>query len=370
MIMKRVISKMLSVLFLVTVMSVGASAQSRLDSLLPVRGFCIALPTPDRVDEFINFINTELAPRQVNTLVLRVEYKYKFKSHPELIDTLALSKREVRRIVKACMHNNIRVIPLIDLLGHQSGRSGPGKLLSVYPQFDETPMPKTPDTAKIVLNGFNMKSYCPLHPDVHRVLFDVIDEICDVFKTDAFHAGMDEVFDIGNDKCPRCAGKDPSELFAGEVRTLHDHLAGEGRSMWMWGDRLLDGRTTGMGRWEASYKNTFRAIDMIPKDVVICDWHYERPDLSPVYFAMKGISVMTCPFRNPVSAVQQIDDMVRFRQYSTKQMSERFLGIMETVWSGTGIFLDGFYGRTTDTKAGDNTPWNCFRKMYDRVRKL
>ena len=357
-------------LVVTTAINRGVSGQAKVDTILRVSGFCIALPTPDNLDEFVNFINTELAPRQVNTLVLRVEYKYKFRSHPELIDTLALSKRELRKIVKACKKNNIRVIPLIDLLGHQSGARGPGKLLRVYPQFDETPAPKIKDTTKVILNGFNMKSYCPLHPDVHKVLFDVIDEICRIFESDAFHAGMDEVFDLGNDKCPRCAGRDKAELFAGEVRTIRDHLAGNGRVMWMWGDRLLDGKTTGMGRWEASYINTHRAVDLIPKDVVICDWHYERTDLSPVYFAMKGLSVMTCPWRNPVSAVQQIDDMVRFRQYSTPQMSERFLGIMETVWSNTATFLDGFYGRTTDTKSGENTPWNCFRKMYERIGKL
>jgi hypothetical protein len=368
--MRNIIIRSLLLLVVTTAINHGVSGQSRLDSILSVRGFCIALPTPENLDEFVNFINTELAPRQVNTLVLRVEYKYKFRSHPELIDTLALSKRELRKIVKACKKNNIRVIPLIDLLGHQSGARGPGKLLRVYPQFDETPAPKIKDTTKVIMNGFNMKSYCPLHPDVHKVLFDVIDEICGIFESDAFHAGMDEVFDLGNDKCPRCAGRDKAELFAGEVRMIRDHLAGNGRIMWMWGDRLLDGKTTGMGRWEASYLNTHRAVDLIPKDVVICDWHYERPDLSPVYFAMKGLSVMTCPWRNPVSAVQQIDDMVRFRQYSTSQMSERFLGIMETVWSNTATFLDGFYGRTTDTKSGDNTPWNCFRKMYERIGKL
>ena len=307
--MKNLRIKLLLVIAVLTAVSISTSGQSKLDTQLPVRGFCIALPTPDNLNEFVNFINTELAPRQINTLVLRVEYKYKFKSHPELIDTLSLSRREIRKIVKACKNNNIRVIPLIDLLGHQSGAKGPGRLLRVYPQFDETPAPKIPDTAKVVLNGFNMKSYCPLHPDVHKVLFEVIDEICDVFGTDAFHAGMDEVFDLGNEKCPRCAGRDKAELFAGEVRAIHNHLAEQGRAMWMWGDRLLDGKTTGMGRWEASYINTHRAVDLIPKDVVICDWHYERPDLSSVYFAMKGLSVMTCPWRNPVSAVQQIDEI-------------------------------------------------------------
>lgn len=345
--------------------------RARMDSLLPVRGFCIALPTPDRVDEFVHFIDTELAPRGVNTLVLRVEYKYKWKSRPELIDTLALSKREVKKILKMCRKHDIKMIPLIDLLGHQSGRNGLGMLLKVYPQFEETPMEFGNDPARLPMNGFNMRSYCPNHPDVHNVVFDVVDEICDVFESDVFHAGMDEVFDIGNDKCPRCAGKDKAELFAGEVWTIRNHLASKGRQMWMWGDRLLDGRTIGLGRWEGSYNNTHRAIDMIPKDVTICDWHYERADLTAALFAMKGLDVMTCPFRNPNSAVMQAEDMVRFRQNSAKVMKERFRGVLHTVWSSTGVFLDGFYGRTpVDQNAGDRTPWEAFRRMYDRIAEF
>lgn len=36
----------------------------------------------------------------------------------------------------------------------------------------------------------------------------------------------------------------------------------------IWGDRLIDGKTTGIGAWEASMNNTYRAIDLIPKDVL------------------------------------------------------------------------------------------------------
>jgi len=53
-------------------------------------------------------------------------------------------------------------------------------------------------------------------------------------------------------------GAGPSVLFAGEVRTIHDHLAQKGRELWIWGDRLIDGKTTGIGEWEASYNNTYR----------------------------------------------------------------------------------------------------------------
>ena len=181
------------------------------------------------------------------------------------------------------------------------------------------------------------KSYCPLHPEVHKMVFDVIDEICDVFETSAFHAGMDEVFYLGDDKCPRCSGRDKAELFADEVRLLDDHLAQKNRQLWIWGDRLIDGQTTGLGIWEASYNNTYRAIDMIPKDVVICDWHYERADKTAVYFAMKGLHVITCPFEGPALAVIQAEDMVNFRKESSEEMQDKFYGMMQTVWSDAGI---------------------------------
>ena len=58
---------------------IGVKAQQKLDSILPVRGFCIDVPRPAGVDSFIRFINEELAPRKVNTLFLAVDYRYQFK---------------------------------------------------------------------------------------------------------------------------------------------------------------------------------------------------------------------------------------------------------------------------------------------------
>jgi len=316
-----------------------------------------------------------VAPRKVNTLILQVDYRYQYKSHPELVDTLALSEADAKSIVQACKQNGIRIIPQINCLGHQSWAGKTGKLLSVYPQFDETPWVAMPAKYEWP-NADNLycKSYCPLYPGLHKVLFDVIDELCNVFEANAFHAGMDEVFYIGESKCPRCGGRDPSELFAGEVRTLHQHLAEKGKELWIWGDRLLDGKTTGLGIWEASYNNTYRAIDMIPKDVVICDWHYERPDKSAVYFAMKGFRVVTCPWRQPDVAVTQVNDMAALRQQATKAMKDRYLGIVETVWSPVSHFLNGYYDLLPPnaTPANSNadelnkTPWNTFRAIFDR----
>lgn len=335
---------------------------------MPVRGFCIAAPSHEYLEDFVKFIDEELGPRRINTLILRVDYNYQYESHPELRDASALSKKEVKKIVEACRKHEIRIIPQVNLLGHQSWAGSIGNLLRVYPQFDETPNVKMPE--KYVwpnTDGLYCKSYCPLHPEVHKIVFDIVDEICDVFEADAFHAGMDEVFYIGEPQCPRCSGKDKAELFAGEVTRIHDHLALKSRSLWIWGDRLIDGKTTGIGEWEGSYNNTYKAVDLIPDDVMICDWHYERPDQTPVYFAMKGLSVVTCPWRNSESAVLQVRDMVKFRNSSTPEMRDRFKGIVQTVWSGAGQFLDSYYKRKTDGTTDQTV--SCFKALFDEIGK-
>jgi hypothetical protein len=344
-------------------------SQEKIDSLLPIRGLCIASPRRAEVDKFVGFIRDELVPGRINTLILRVDYNYRFESHPELSDSDALTKSDVRKIVKVCRENHIKIIPQIDLLGHQSDDNRLGNLLRAYPGFDETPWVKMP--LKYTWpnpDKLYCKSYCPLNPKVHDIVFDVMDEICDVYETDAFHAGMDEVFYLGEEQCPLCSGRDKAELFAGEVTAIRDHLSLKNRRLWIWGDRLIDGKTTGLGEWEASYNNTYRAIDLIPKDVMICDWHYERPDQTAVYFAMKGFDVVTCPWREPSIAVAQVDDMIRFRKSSTPEMKERFRGVVQTQWSGAGRFIDSYYGKGNE-KSGSNAG-SCFRALLDGIKGI
>ena len=373
-VMKKTILLFLTIILLFAVNENAKSTplqnQPTLSDTLPVRGFEIVVPRPSGVDSFVTFIKKELIPRHVNTLVLRVDYSYQFKSHPELIDSFALSEKDVKKIVRACKQGDIKIIPQINLLGHQSWANRLGKLLSVYPQFDETPWVPMPVKYEWP-NADNLycKSYCPLVPGLHKIIFDLIDEICDAFETNAFHAGMDEVFYIGEDKCPRCSGHDPAQLFADEVRRIHDHLAESGKQLWIWGDRLLDGKTTGLGEWEASMNNTYRAIDMIPKDVVICDWHYERPDQTAVYFAMKGFNVISCPFNDANAGVAQVGDMYKFRRNSTPEMSGRFQGIMQTIWNRNDFFLKEYYGEDS-VKAGDkNSSSDCFKKVFSTINK-
>ena len=362
--------KNLSLLLLSIAILFQANGQQISQTQLPVRGLSIASPSAESFDLFLKFVKEDLKQMNVNTLVLRVDYNYEYNSHPELRSEKPLTKKDVKSLVAACNEAGIDIIPQINLFGHQSWHSKPSKLLEVYPEFDETPHVILPEEYEWPNeDGLYCKSYCPLHPDVHAIVFSLVDELMDVFEANAFHAGLDEVFYIGDDKCPRCSGLDKAELFAGEVWKIRNHLALKDRKLWIWGDRLIDGKITGMGMWEASMNNTARAIDMIPKDIVICDWHYERPDPTAVYFAMKGLDVVTCPYRNADIAKQQLNDIVNFRKNSTPTTSAHFLGMMQTVWSGCDRFLDAWYNSKEPSSRSGN-PEECFRILFEEINKL
>ncbi len=327
----------------------------------PVRGLHIMAPQPDEMDLVLRFIREALPREGVNTLVMEFDYRYQFTRRPEVIDADALSKDDVKRIVDACRQAGVRLIPQINCLGHQSWAANTAGLLRAHPELDETPG-KYPQNA-----GIYCRSYCPLHPKVHEIVFDLIDELAEATESDAFHVGMDEIFLLGEDDCERCRGKNKAELFAGEVKALHDHLAQSGRTMWLWGDRFLDGAATGMGKWEASINGTQDAIRMVPKDLVICDWHYERVLPSVTYFAMEGFPVVACPWRKPNVALGQLALVRDTRAQATDEIAGRMQGVLQTTWVPFGPFAKAYFGeRSGDREVHEAV--QTFRALFEELR--
>ena len=67
----------------------------------PVIGLSIAAPDPDGLDQFISFMEEELAPGGINILVLRVDFNYSYESYPVLRDENPLRRKHVKKLVRS-----------------------------------------------------------------------------------------------------------------------------------------------------------------------------------------------------------------------------------------------------------------------------
>ena len=151
---------------------------------MAVRGLYLAAPKPNEIPLAVSFIREALPKETVNVLVMEFDYRYSYVSHPEVVDADALSKADVKAIVAACHGAGVRLIPLINLLGHQSWEAKTFGLLRAHPEFDETPK-KYPNN-----QGIYCRSYCPLHPDLHQVVFALTDELAEACEADAVQVWM------------------------------------------------------------------------------------------------------------------------------------------------------------------------------------
>jgi hypothetical protein len=163
---------------------------------------------------------------------------------------------------------------------------------------------------------------------VNAILFDLFDELLEAFEADAFHVGVDEVFIMASEYCPRCRGGDPAVLLAKAINDYYDHLVKKrGVEMLLWGDRLLDDAVMGYGEWEAARNGTHPAVDLIPKDIIITDWHYEPRESYPSvqFFQQKGFRVVPCGWRDEKAVAALIAS-------SRKDATEKMLGYVCTTW--------------------------------------
>jgi hypothetical protein len=327
---------------------------------LPVRGIHLGELKPAEVPLLVRFLSDAMPKEGANTLVLELNYRYQFQRRPEVAEPDALSRDDLKQIVAACRKAGVRLIPEINCLGHQSWEKTTFGLLRSHPEFDETPG-KYPDN-----KGIYCRSYCPLHPQLHEILFDVIDEIAEAAETDAIHVGMDEVFLLGESDCPRCRGKLRAELFANEVRALHDHLAQSKREMWMWADRFLDG-STGLGEWEASFNGTYPALGRVPSDIVMCDWHYEAAVPTAPVFALAGFPVVSSPWRDPKVALGQLDLIRLVQAHAGDQIASRMRGLLHTSWGPAAAFIHAYYGEGQPSQSAREEA-ACFRALFAALR--
>ena len=273
-----------------------------------------------------------LAEQGLNVLVLEVDYHFQFESHPELRMKDAISKEGAKKFAALCREYDIRLIPQFQCLGHQSWAKTTFPLLTVYTELDLTP------GAFPGNEGLYCREWDVTNPRVYEIVYALIDEIIDAFGANAFHVGMDEVFLLGSDLSPSTKGKDPAKLFAKSVNDMYDHIVKKRKiEMLMWADRFIDGTKLNFGKWEASENGTYPAIDMVPKDIIMCPWHYELRDSYPSIpvFLEKGFRVLPASWN-------KVDASEKLIRYSLELNKPKMIGHLFTTWGSGGDDINAY----------------------------
>lgn len=269
----------------------------------PFRGIKLYLPGKENIQFFKRFIKDFAALYKFNKIILELNANMRLEKHPELnigavqfarhlnysrldrppgvhqeyqnsshqdnSDGQILEKEEVADIVSYIRKFNIEVIPELPSLTHSY------YLLAGHEELAENLNQPYPDT------------YCPLKPGSYKIYFDVLDEYIEVIHPKMIHVGHDE-WRMEKDLCELCRGKDYGELYANDLKKIHNYLAAKNIKTAIWGDHLLESVTEKDHQtWKSSTGYQYKipgalrpeqVIQLIPKDILIFNWFWDNID--------------------------------------------------------------------------------------------
>ncbi len=131
-----------------------------------------------------------------------------------------ISQDEMRELIAYCREREIVVYPEVPSLSHSD------YILRAYPELNERKEDKYPD------------SYCPSNPKTYEVLFDIIDEVTDVFKSEYVNIGHDEYYTSA--KCELCKNKKPLDLYIEDIEKINNYLKNKNIKAMMWCEKMFE----------------------------------------------------------------------------------------------------------------------------------
>jgi hypothetical protein len=306
------------------------------------RGWHLSGPSQADLPAYRKFIDT-LALLKFNQICLEVNGNLQYESHPTIARAGSPTKDELKELVAYARARHMTVFPQLATFAHF------GYVLqhAEYAELAEAPE----GTTKGFRDRFN---YCPLHPRTLPLVFDLMDELIEVFEPKYFHIGRDEATFDDIATCPRCQGIAPSKLFTDDVIALHDHLAAKGIRTLMWGDMYLPSHN-GIKQY-----NVAEATDDLPKDIIICDWHYSPThdfDASLSYWEEHGFEALGNPWYEPLNVWD----------FATKTKERGILGYMGTTWSGISSHIGRYPHLPAGWTLAAENVWSVEKPTIDEV---
>lgn len=324
----------------------------------PFRG--MHLIADDHSPQFhARLIERVLAPLKFNRLIVQLDH-LKWERHPELWQPWSLSKDEAKRLQQIAEANGMEVIPLLPTLSHCEYLFG--TLGGSKPRVNAD-IAEDPEVAY---------AYCPNLERSYRIVFDLLDEVLTLFNPRWVHLGHDEVTNRGRfGQCLRCQGTPPHHLFAADVRRLYEFLKARGVGTMLWGDMLLRPDEAPDAAHGGEPLNFWLARQLLPRDIVIMDWHYQPASRYPSMgvFKGEGFTVVGATWHNP-------QNIVGFARTAREVGA---WGMVQTTWTGFGNnrnalrdFPDQFAALVTaadrfwnaDTSLPNFSAWNVFETLW------
>ena len=301
------------------------------------------------------------APLKFNKLVMQVDH-LKWERHPELWQPWSLPKEAAKELQRRAEANNMEVIPLLPTLSHCEYLFG---TVAGRPARTNVDIAEDPDAAY---------AYCPNSERTYQLVFDLLDEVLTLFNPRFLHIGHDEVLNRGRfGSCIRCQGMPLHQLFAADVQRLSEFLKKRGVGVMMWGDMLLRPDEAFDAAHGGEPHNFWRARTLLPRDIVIVDWHYQPAPRYPSVkvFRKEGFTVIGATWRN-------LDNIVGFSQAAKAAGA---WGMLQTTWTGFGnnrnalkdfpdqfaayiVAADQFWSTSASALSRGYSAWSVFETLW------
>jgi hypothetical protein len=218
-----------------------------------------------------------------NELYLHLEDAIVYPSLPKVARDDAYSYRQITRLVRTAEQSGIKVVPIVNLLGHT-------QYLIKVPDLRDLNELRATDGSPL-----ERGQICPVHPRTMEIAEKLLRDVAPLCTAGKVHVGLDESFHLG--KHPR-SRKEIARIglaahFTSYVTRLNNLAKTFALRTGMWGDMLYF---------------LPEAVSLLPTDVAVYEWYYyafaRRPRIELFNFAetdlgerlrARGIEYWGCP---------------------------------------------------------------------------
>lgn len=309
---------------------------------MPMRGFSddISRGQISTMENFKDIIR-RLSYVKCNVYMPYIEDTFAFERYPESGKySDPVSPQEWKELIRYAEDYYVDIIPIFNTMGHWDKNA---KLEYFYPyvmkQKDEE-------------NGYPASSVDVRKPEAQRMIYDMLDELVEVFGKKGIHVGGDEVADYTSIFEKSLAGKYYNEHF----NRMYNHLKAKGVETFMYSDMYTP--------LYGDYSLGIEYIDNMPGDMNFVYWDYacraEYPNIRHLIQRKKNFYLSPATYTWGRMLPQHYISWVNTKLMA-KQGKEKARGMIMSSWCDGGMSLReenwmGIY-------VGALYSWNCQSDM-------